>query len=103
MPHRVRLVADLAGPAEHRRNDRLRRTLGDEHGDVVGGVGGDDLAARPRAVEKESRIVVAPSTTCSAVRIAPLAFTITPVPSPPSALDDGRVAWIWTSDGRICW
>ena len=53
---------------------------------------------------KESRIVVASSTTWSAVRIAPLALTITPVPSPvPSPLDDALLASIWTSDGRICW
>ena len=53
---------------------------------------------------KNSRIVVAPSTTWSAVRIAPLALTMTPVPSPAvSPLDDGLLAWIWTSEGRICW
>ena len=39
-------------------------------------------AARPRAVDEARRIVVAPSTTWSAVRIAPLALTITPVPRP---------------------
>ena len=39
---------------------------------------------------KDSRIVVAPSTTWSAVRIAPLALTMTPVPNPAaSPLDDG--------------
>ena len=52
MPDGVRLVADLAGATEHRRDDRLGRALGHEHRDVVVGVGGDDLADRPCAVDE---------------------------------------------------
>ena len=52
VPHGVRLVAHLAAAAEHRRDDRLRGAVRDEHRDVVVGVGGDDPAVRPRAVDE---------------------------------------------------
>ncbi len=52
----------------------------------------------------ETRTRFAPSTTWSAVRMAPLRLTITPAPrSPASSFREGSSASIWTSDGRICW
>ena len=55
---------------------------------------------------KPRRMRAASSTTWSAVRIAPLALTITPVPVPipvSSPVADALLASIWTRDGRICW
>ena len=51
-----------------------------------------------------TRILVAPSITWNAVMIEPFAFTITPVPSPPSSrFDEALFVSIVTSDGRIRW
>ena len=53
---------------------------------------------------KETRTLVAPSTTWNAVRMEPFVLMITPAPSPESSpLEEGPVVSISTSDGRICW
>ena len=84
VPDGVRLVADLAAAAEHRGDDHLglcaparaRRCR-------CSGSVDDDGRRRPACRRRTTPgCCRAPSTTWSAVRIAPLRLTITPAPSP---------------------